>query len=73
MKLRSACARLGWDAPSVFAPLGQRVKCFSDLESLIGAVAAEARTGDHVLVMSNGGFGGIHKRLLDRLAREAAA
>jgi UDP-N-acetylmuramate: L-alanyl-gamma-D-glutamyl-meso-diaminopimelate ligase len=66
-------AGLGWDAPSVFAPLGQRVKCFTELESLIGAVAAEARSGDHVLVMSNGGFGGIHKRLLDRLAREAAA
>ena len=66
-------AGLGWDATTVFAPLGQRVKCFTDLESLIGAVAAEARAGDHVLVMSNGGFGGIHKRLLDRLAREAAA
>jgi UDP-N-acetylmuramate-alanine ligase len=49
------------------------LECFTELESLIGAVAAEARSGDHVLVMSNGGFGGIHKRLLDRLAREAAA
>jgi UDP-N-acetylmuramate: L-alanyl-gamma-D-glutamyl-meso-diaminopimelate ligase len=66
-------AGLGWDANSVFAPLGQRVKCFTDLEGLIAAIAAEARSGDHVLVMSNGGFGGIHKRLLDRFAREAAA
>jgi UDP-N-acetylmuramate: L-alanyl-gamma-D-glutamyl-meso-diaminopimelate ligase len=63
-------AGLGWDAAAVF---GQRAKCFPDLETLIAAIAAEARSGDHVLVMSNGGFGGIHKRLLDRLAQGAAA
>ena len=63
-------AGLGWDAAAVF---GQRAKCFADLEALIAAVAAEARSGDHILVMSNGGFGGIHKRLLDRLAQGAAA
>jgi len=57
---------LGWDAAAVF---GQRAECFPDLEALIAAVAAEARSGDHVLVMSNGGFGGIHKRLLDRLEK----
>ena len=66
-------AGLGWDAPAVFAPLGQRARCFADLEALIAAIAAEARSGDQVLVMSNGGFGGIHERLLDRFARDAAA
>ena len=66
-------AGLGWDAAAVFAPLGPKVRCFADLEALIGAVAAEARSGDHVLVMSNGGFGGVHKRLLDRLGREQGA
>src|SRR5262245_29127118 len=66
-------AGLGWDAGTVFARLGAKARCFSELEALIAAVAAEARPGDHVLVMSNGGFGGIHKRLLDRFAREAAA
>jgi UDP-N-acetylmuramate: L-alanyl-gamma-D-glutamyl-meso-diaminopimelate ligase len=66
-------AGLGWDPAAVFAPLGQKVRCFNELEALIGAVGAEARSGDHVLVMSNGGFGGIHKRLLDRLAREQGA
>jgi UDP-N-acetylmuramate: L-alanyl-gamma-D-glutamyl-meso-diaminopimelate ligase len=66
-------AGLGWDANAVFAPLGQRARGFSDLEALIAAVAAEARSGDHVLVMSNGGFGGIHKRLLAQLAQGAAA
>jgi UDP-N-acetylmuramate: L-alanyl-gamma-D-glutamyl-meso-diaminopimelate ligase len=60
-------AGLGWDAPAVFAPLGARARCEEDLEALIGAVAAEARPGDHVLVMSNGGFGGIHGKLLARI------
>ena len=44
-----------------------------DLDALIGAIAAESRTGDHVLVMSNGGFGGIHAKLLARLQSAAAA
>jgi UDP-N-acetylmuramate: L-alanyl-gamma-D-glutamyl-meso-diaminopimelate ligase len=65
-------AGLSWNAPALFAPLGQKVRCFTDLEALIVAVAAEARSGDHVLVMSNGGFGGIHKRLLERLEQGAA-
>ena len=39
-----------------------------DLDALVAAVAADARAGDPVLVMSNGGFGGIHEKLLERLA-----
>jgi UDP-N-acetylmuramate: L-alanyl-gamma-D-glutamyl-meso-diaminopimelate ligase len=59
---------LGWDAHAVFAGLGTRARCDEDLPALIEAVAAEARAGDHVLIMSNGGFGGIHEKLLDRLS-----
>jgi UDP-N-acetylmuramate: L-alanyl-gamma-D-glutamyl-meso-diaminopimelate ligase len=62
---------LGWNANAVFAPLGERARCLDDLESLVGAVAAEARAGDQVLVMSNGGFGGIHAKLLQRLEKRA--
>ena len=62
-------AGLGWDARSLFALLGPRARCEEDLEPLIAAVAAEAQAGDHVLVMSNGGFGGIHAKLLGRLSR----
>jgi len=62
-----------WDAAAVLAPLGARVGCYTDLEALIAAIAAEARPGDHVLVMSNGGFGGIHRRLLERLDKSGAA
>jgi UDP-N-acetylmuramate: L-alanyl-gamma-D-glutamyl-meso-diaminopimelate ligase len=59
---------LGWDAAQVFAPLGERVRCLQDLNALVATVAGEAKEGDHVLVMSNGGFGGIHGKLLDRLS-----
>jgi UDP-N-acetylmuramate: L-alanyl-gamma-D-glutamyl-meso-diaminopimelate ligase len=61
-------AGIAWDARSLFALLGPRAHCEDDLETLIGAVLAEARAGDHVLVMSNGGFGAIHEKLLDRLS-----
>src|SRR5207302_3229559 len=64
---------LSWDAPAAFASLGARVRCVGDLAALVAAVAAEARAGDHVLVMSNGGFGGIHEKLLAKLGEGAAA
>jgi UDP-N-acetylmuramate: L-alanyl-gamma-D-glutamyl-meso-diaminopimelate ligase len=39
----------------------------ADLGALVSAITREARSGDHVLVMSNGGFGGIHEKLLAAL------
>jgi UDP-N-acetylmuramate: L-alanyl-gamma-D-glutamyl-meso-diaminopimelate ligase len=66
-------SNLGWDAGAVFAPLGARARCAEDLEALISAIVSDARAGDHVLVMSNGGFGGIHAKLLGRLQNAAAA
>jgi UDP-N-acetylmuramate: L-alanyl-gamma-D-glutamyl-meso-diaminopimelate ligase len=59
---------IGWDARSLFALLGARARCEEELDALIGAVVADARAGDHVLIMSNRGFGGIHDKLLDRLS-----
>ncbi|MCG6896561.1 MAG: UDP-N-acetylmuramate:L-alanyl-gamma-D-glutamyl-meso-diaminopimelate ligase [Thiocapsa sp.] len=64
-----APADLGWDAAGVFAPLGERASVHNALETLVDDVVAESRAGDQVLVMSNGGFGGIHQTLLDRLQR----
>ena len=61
-------ANLGWDAASALAPLGDKAQTFDDLDSLVAAVAAVARPGDQVLVMSNGGFGGVHEKLLAALA-----
>jgi len=62
-------ANLGWDAEAVFRPLGERCRCIGSIESLVAEIAAEARDGDQVLVMSNGAFGGIHDKLLGALAR----
>ena len=62
-----APADLGWDAAAAVKPLGTRVQVRSDLDALVAALGAGLRPADHVLVMSNGGFGGIHGRLLERL------
>jgi UDP-N-acetylmuramate: L-alanyl-gamma-D-glutamyl-meso-diaminopimelate ligase len=61
-------ANLGWNPAEALAPLGARAVCQDDLDTLVAAIVAAARPGDQVLVMSNGGFGGIHQKLLDRLA-----
>ncbi|HET9764713.1 MAG TPA: UDP-N-acetylmuramate:L-alanyl-gamma-D-glutamyl-meso-diaminopimelate ligase [Casimicrobiaceae bacterium] len=60
-------ARLGWDPAAALSALGARARTSSDLSALIDAIAGAARPGDHVLVMSNGAFGGIHDKLLARL------
>src|SRR4029079_19243870 len=49
------------------APLGAKASVHDDIDVLAEAIVTEARSGDHVLVMSNGGFGGIHGELLARL------
>ncbi|MDP2784635.1 MAG: UDP-N-acetylmuramate:L-alanyl-gamma-D-glutamyl-meso-diaminopimelate ligase [Sulfurimicrobium sp.] len=61
-------ANLGWDAAAALAPLGKKSAAFDDLAALVAAVARAARPGDQVLVMSNGGFGGVHGKLLAALA-----
>ena len=61
-------ANLGWDVAGAMAPLGAKVTVFNDLPALVHAIVAEARAGEHVLVMSNGGFGGVHEKLLAGLA-----
>jgi UDP-N-acetylmuramate: L-alanyl-gamma-D-glutamyl-meso-diaminopimelate ligase len=60
-------ANLGWNPAGALAPLGAKAACYEDLDALVGAVAGAAQPGDQVLVMSNGGFGGIHQKLLDRI------
>jgi UDP-N-acetylmuramate: L-alanyl-gamma-D-glutamyl-meso-diaminopimelate ligase len=64
-------ARLGWDAAEALRPLGARARCVGELDELLALVAKEARPGDHVVIMSNGGFGGLHARLLERLGEGA--
>ena len=59
---------LDWDAQEALAPLGARAMCASSIESMIELVSAHTRAGDHIVCMSNGGFGGIHAKLLSHLA-----
>jgi UDP-N-acetylmuramate: L-alanyl-gamma-D-glutamyl-meso-diaminopimelate ligase len=64
-------ADLGWDAHQALAPLGAKAALFTDLGALVEAIARIARAGDYLLIMSNGGFGGIHEKLLARLGSVA--
>ncbi len=63
-----AAEDLGWDAITVLAGLGPRLHVHHGTQAIVDEVAATAVEGDQVLVMSNGGFEGIHQRLLDALA-----
>ncbi|MGL4573541.1 MAG: UDP-N-acetylmuramate:L-alanyl-gamma-D-glutamyl-meso-diaminopimelate ligase [Burkholderiaceae bacterium] len=58
---------LGWDLAAALAPLGAKASAFGDLNAVVQAVVEAARSGDHVLIMSNGGFGGVHQKILDAL------
>jgi UDP-N-acetylmuramate: L-alanyl-gamma-D-glutamyl-meso-diaminopimelate ligase len=60
-------ANLGWDPAEALAPLGDKARVFDNLDQLVSQLVADARPGDQVLMMSNGGFGGIHAKLLDAL------
>ncbi len=63
---------LGWDPAQALAPLSSRAAIYHDVEPMVEALGLVLRPGDHVLVMSNGGFGGVHAKLLERLARTRA-
>jgi UDP-N-acetylmuramate: L-alanyl-gamma-D-glutamyl-meso-diaminopimelate ligase len=58
---------LDWDARAALAPMGERAQVADNIDQLVAQVRTAARPGDHLLCMSNGGFGGIHARLLDAL------
>jgi UDP-N-acetylmuramate: L-alanyl-gamma-D-glutamyl-meso-diaminopimelate ligase len=55
---------LDWDAVEALAPLGERAVVSNDIDDLVSLVTAQARAGDHIVCMSNGGFGDIHQKLL---------
>jgi UDP-N-acetylmuramate: L-alanyl-gamma-D-glutamyl-meso-diaminopimelate ligase len=62
---------ISWDVADALAPLGARATVLKDLAALVDAVVSEAQAGDRLVVMSNGGFGGIHDLLLQRLRERA--
>ena len=61
----------GWSAHDALAPLGPLAMVADSVDALVAQVVKAARPGDHVLCMSNGGFGGVHARLLDALKARA--
>lgn len=58
---------LDWDAAAALAPLGARAQTANTIDELVQRIKAASRPGDHLLCMSNGGFGGIHTKLLAAL------
>ena len=60
---------LGWSLADALGPLGAIAHSYDQLDFLVNAIVQAAQPGDHILVMSNGGFGGIHQKLLAALAR----
>ncbi len=56
-----------WDVAQALSSISDKTKVLYEIDKLVEAVVEEARSGDTVLVMSNGGFGGIHGKLLAAL------
>ena len=66
-------ADLGWDASAALAPIQHKAQVYDDLISMVSAIVAAASSGDSVLVMSNGGFGGVHQKILNALKSKFSA
>jgi UDP-N-acetylmuramate: L-alanyl-gamma-D-glutamyl-meso-diaminopimelate ligase len=66
-------AGLDWDAAAALAPMGERAQVAGAIEPLLAQIVAAARPGDHIVCMSNGGFGGVHEKLLSALRAAAAS
>jgi len=60
-------AGLDWNATQALAPMGARASVADNIAALVAQVKAAARPGDQIVCMSNGGFGGVHQKLLDAL------
>jgi len=58
---------LGWKLGEALSPMGEIASAYDDLEVMVKAIVAQAKPGDHIIVMSNGGFGGVHQKLLEAL------
>jgi UDP-N-acetylmuramate: L-alanyl-gamma-D-glutamyl-meso-diaminopimelate ligase len=66
-------ANLGWDAAEALKPMGAQARVHDDIARLVDSIVRHARPGDNILCMSNGGFGGIHTKLIAALQARADA
>ena len=60
---------LGWDVTGALSPLGSKAHVVRDVDELVREVVAVTKSGDQLLCMSNGGFGGVHGKLLEALKK----
>ena len=60
-----------WQVAEVAEACIQPAHWSADVDTLADQIVKSAQPGDHILVMSNGGFGGIHQKLLDKLEKKA--
>ncbi|ADE15450.1 UDP-N-acetylmuramate [Nitrosococcus halophilus Nc 4] len=58
---------LAWPLAPAFHSLGAKASVFADIQAIVDNLCAHAQEGDHIVIMSNGGFGHIHQRLLKAL------
>ena len=63
---------LDWDASAALSEMGSKALVAGNIDSLVQQVMAQVQTGDHLLCMSNGGFGGVHDKLLKALALKSS-
>ena len=61
----------GWDAADALASMGSRAQVGHSIDEVVRQVMREVQPGDQIVCMSNGGFGGIHAKLLESLAATA--
>ena len=72
LSLLMAPPNLDWDLTGATAALGEKRHIFHDVDAIVATLRALGRRGDHILIMSNGGFGGIYQRLTSALNSRAA-
>ena len=58
---------LGWDLTQITAQIGGQSATYSQIDGLVAGIIAAVRPSDHILIMSNGSFGGIHEKILGEL------
>ena len=60
-------AEIDWNLGEVVNKVKPPATLMTDIDAIITTLVEKSRPGDHVLIMSNGGFGGIHQKLLSAL------
>jgi UDP-N-acetylmuramate: L-alanyl-gamma-D-glutamyl-meso-diaminopimelate ligase len=60
---------LGWSLGKALETMGDVASAYDDIDAMVQAIVKQAQPGDHIVVMSNGGFGGVHGKLLEALAQ----